>query len=916
MNIVLRRLSVIMIVLILGSCLQSENIDSFKTYDLLVGNLENPEGIDQTTPRFSWKMKSDKQNQLQSAYQVIVSSSSEKLRDNLGDLWDSKKIESDQSVFVKYGGKKLVSGQEVYWKVQVWNKNSANGVWSESSTFSMGLLNEDDWKGKWIGLDRAVGNDDPEVEERILSARYLRKEFKSEKTIKRATAYIVGMGLNELYINGSKIGDRVLSPGLTQYNKRALYVTYDVTNNMIKGENAIGVILGNGRYFAPRHNVPTLTETYGYPKLLFQLEIEYVDGTKQTIVSNETWKLTANGPIVENNEYDGEYYDATKEMKGWTNSGFDASAWQIPELVEPASPIISAEMNEPIRVIETIEPISVTKLNDSIWIVDMGQNMVGWTKLRIKGIRGSKVTQRFSETLNEDGSLYLANIRGAKVTDTYVLKGQGEEIFSPRFVFHGFRYVEVKGFQGTFNLNNAIVGEVVHDDINENGEFSSSNELINKIYKNAYWGISGNYRSIPMDCPQRDERQGWLGDRAGEARGESYLFGISNLYRKWLTDIYDGQKETGSISDVCPSYWPFYSDNVTWSGSHIFLVEMLYRQYGDSDIIAKSYPDAKQWVDMMITKFMEDNLMPRDVYGDWCVPPVDPKIIHTKDPKRLTAHDYLGSAYFYKILTMMSDFADKQNLQNDVKYYSNLASSLKISFNEKYLDKETAQYSNNSATTSVLALAFGLAPKELEQKVFDNLIDKIVVEQKSHITTGLIGQQSFNKVLTKYGRADLAFKVNTQTDYPSYGYMIENGATTIWELWNGNTADPAMNSGNHVMLLGDFLIWLYEDIAGIKAEINKPGFKNVIMKPEMIAELEYVNAWHNTNYGKVVSEWTKSDEKFNWNITIPANSTASVYLPTNTDSKITKNGEVVSVESKQGYTLVNIGSGNYEFIVK
>ena len=881
-----------LIILLLVSC---NNLDSEKVRieKLKTERLTNPIGIDDINPNFQWILKSNLNDQIQTAYRIVVSSTPNKLNNDNGDLWDSERVDSDNSINVKYAGIKLGSSQQVFWKVKVWDKNGVESDWSEPASFSMGLLNPGDWKGKWIGLDKAVGDDNPEMEKRKLSARYLRKEFETKKEIKKATAYIVGLGLNELYINGNKVGTNVLSPGLTGYDKRALYVTYDVTQNMANGNNAIGVILGNGRYFAPRHKVPTLTITYGFPKLLLQIKVEYADGTTENIVSDESWKLTADGPIIENNEYDGEVYDARKELKGWCSTGYNDSAWINAEIVEKASEHLSSEMNEPIRVTGTIKPLEVTNPKPGMYIYDMGQNMVGWVKLTVKGKSGDEVKMRFAETLEDDGTLYLTNIRGANVTDRYILKGDGVETFEPRFVFHGFRYVEVTGYPSEPTIE-SIEGKTVNDDVKTVGSFTCSNELINQIYKNSVWGIKGNYRSIPTDCPQRDERQGWLGDRAVECYGESYMFDISKLYRKWLRDIFDAQKESGSVSCVNPAYWLFYIDDITWSGTPSFLIDMLYRQYGNTEIISENYVPLKKWVDYMINLYMENDLMPRDTYGDWCVPPLDPKLIHTKDPERLTSGELLGSSYFYEILKMMTTYAKMIDKPDDEKHYSDLAAKLKIAFNNEFLNKETFQYGNNSATSNLLALAFNLVPSGYEKQVFKNIVHKIEVEHNSHITTGLIGQQNFNRILTKYGRADLAFTVNTQTDYPSYGYMIENGATTIWELWNGNTADPAMNSGNHLMLLGDFVIWLYEDLAGIKSDYENPGFKHIIMKPTIIDGLNHVAASHKSQYGIIKSEWKIEGNEFNWDVTIPANTTATIYIP----------GE----ETPQ-----QIGSGTYNF---
>lgn len=874
----------------------------------------NPLGIDRIPPRFSWIMESSEYGDRQTAYQILAASDPGLLTDKNADLWNSGKVNSPGTYLVAYEGKELASGQEVFWKVRIWDAGDRASGWSETASFSVGLLEPGAWKAQWIGLDRGVGTDRPDIENRVLSARYLRKEFSLEKPARKATATIVGMGTYEMQINGKKVGDHVLSPDLSEYAKRSYYVTYDVTANLKEGANALGVILGNGRYFSPRIKEPTLTRTYGFPKLLLQLDIEFKDGSREQVISDPSWRLTAGGPIRENNEYDGEVYDARMELPGWSSPGYDDSSWMQAERVDPASPEVSAQKSEPIRITESITPVSVSEPEPGVYIYDMGQNMVGWTRLSVSAPEGTVIKQRFAETLKDDGTLYLANIRGARVTDTYIAKGEGTEVWEPRFVFHGFRYVELTGLKEKPALS-AIEGKVIHDDLESTGSFHCSDPLINQIYRNAIWGLRGNYRSVPTDCPQRDERQGWLGDRAAGSRGESYAFDIRNLYRKWLTDVFDSQKESGSTSDVSPAYWPLYLDNVTWSGTPIQLVKMLYDQYGDEDIIRESYRHLVDWVLYMEHQYMERHLMPRDNYGDWCVPPIDPKLIHTKDPARLTDGTYLGTTYFYHNLELMEVYAKLLGYTEDAVWFRQVADDMKVAFNREFYDPETGQYSNNTATANVLALAFGLVPSEREGQIFDNLVEKIEVEHDSHMTTGLIGQQFINRVLTRYGRADLAYAMNTQTDYPGYGYMIENGATTIWELWNGNTADPAMNSGNHVMLLGDFLTWLYEDLAGIKPAADGPGFRKIVMKPHPMEGLDHVKASHRSPMGWIRSEWKTSGSGFEWEIDIPSGSMALMKIPASGEVRINRagNGEAVSGgEMKDGRYEIELGSGSYQ----
>ncbi|NOR76513.1 MAG: family 78 glycoside hydrolase catalytic domain [Draconibacterium sp.] len=877
----------------------------------------NPFGVDIETPRLSWILQSNHRGVKQSAYQIIVASSLEKLNANEGDIWNTKKVKSDKSIQIYYEGKPLESNHKYFWKVKVWDQNGETNT-STPAFWTTGLFNDSDWKAKWIGLDKAVGEDNPDTSHRKLSARMLRHEFKVDKKIESATAFISGLGLFEFYINGEKIGDQVLSPGLTEYNKRTFYMAFDVTNNMQLDKNAIGVILGNGRYFAPRTSYPTPTRTYGFPKVICQLEIKYDDGTTSTIVTDELWKLTTNGPTRNNNEYDGEFYDARMELNGWSKFNYNDKSWINAELVDKPGELLVSQPNEPIKIMEELIPIEVNEAKPGEFIFDMGQNMVGWVELFVNGKKGDKVTLRFSETLNDDGSLYLDNIREAEVTDTYILKGDGDEKWEPKFTYHGFRFVEMIGYPGTPKLS-SIKGKVVYDALEESGSFTCSNSLINSIYKNAYWVIRGNYRSMPTDCPQRDERQGWLGDRAAECIGESFIFDISKLYNKWNIDIMDAQQESGSIPDVAPSYWPIYSDNTTWPGTYLFVADMLYSQYGDLKAIETHYPNMQKWI-VYMSQFLTNGIMPKDTYGDWCVPPGDIKSIHSSDPLNITSSEYLGTAYFYYELKLMEKFARLLGRVDDATEYSETANEMKIAFNEKFLDKNYIIYSNNTHTVNILALAFDLVPEEYKAKIVDNLLQKILVESDSHIGNGLVGGQRLMRTLTNSGHADVAYTLAVQSTYPSWGYMVSQGATTIWELWNGDHGDPSMNSGSHVALLGDLVIWYYEDLAGIKADPEIPAFKHIIMKPQVLGDLTYVTALYNSVYGEIKSNWELKNSKFNWSISIPANTTATIYVPTlekenvmEGDKLASKSEGVKFIRWDGNRAVFEIESGNYSF---
>jgi alpha-L-rhamnosidase len=882
--------------------------------------LNNPEGIDVLQPRLSWQINAAVNDVKQTAYQIVVASSLENLNSDKADLWNSGKVESKESVNIVYKGKRLENRQDVFWKVVVWtSKGEAKS--NETAHFSIGILTYADWKStRWIGYEKLF-RDDSISQYARLSARYLRKEINLKKQVKNAKVYIMGMGLYELYINGNKIGDQVLAPVPTDYTKNVKYNVFDVTSQLKEGKNMLGAILGNGRFFAMRQDYkPYKIKSFGLPKMALQLFVEYTDGTQDIIRTDDTWKVTTDGPILSNNEYDGEEYDARKEMKGWNTTNFDDKNWVNARYVQEPGGFYEGQMTPNMKIMGEVKPISIKATPKGTYILDMGQNMVGWLQLRVKGKSGDQVTMKFAESLQADGSLYIANLRDAKTTDVYTLKGQGEEIWEPRFIFHGFRFVEVSGFPTKPTVDN-FNGKVVYDAIRTTGTFESSDAIMNQIFKNAYWGIRGNYKGMPIDCPQRNERQPWLGDRTTGAYGESFLFDNQTLYAKWLDDIKNAQTQDGGLPDVAPAFWRYYGDNVTWPGTYITVADMLYQQFADREVIKKQYPYMKKWMLYMEENYLVNDLMDKDKYGDWCVPPESLELIRSKDPARLTDGGLISSAFYYQLLGIMKKFAKITSADADIEYYNQLSERIGKAFNAKYLNTATNTYANNTVTANVLPLAFDLVPENLKEKVFQNMVHEVEVTKNGHISTGVIGTQFLMRTLTNFGRGDLAYKLASNKTYPSWGFMVENGATTIWELWNGNTADPSMNSQNHVMLLGDLLIWYYENMAGIKSNPETPGFKEIIMKPDFEAGLTYVNASYESVYGVIKSDWKKSKNNLQWNITIPANSSAVVYLPTSNVSGITLNGKKIDKTSENykiedSKLILTLPSGSYVLNVK
>jgi alpha-L-rhamnosidase len=877
--------------------------------------LVNPLGIDVVKPRFAWHIISAERNVMQTAYHILVASSKEKLEANEGDLWDSGKVNEETSIHVKYDGEPLQSRMQAYWKVKIWT-TAGESEWSATNTFSMGLLYYKDWPKGWIGFDRAFAWDNIKTDSR-LSARYYRKEFNSTKQIKYATASIIGLGLYELFINGKKVGNDVLAPTATDYTKNVKYNTYDVTEHIKTGKNAIGTILGNGRFFAMRQNEkPYKIKTFGFPKMLMNLHIVYTDGSTANIDTDDSWKGTADGPIRANNEYDGEEYDATKEFIGWNNVGFDDTKWQKAEFVQEPSGVIEAQMNENMKVMNTLKPVSIKNLSGGRYILDMGQNMVGWLQIKVKGLRGKQVKLRFAESLQDNGELFTANLRNAQCTDLYTLKGTGLETWEPTFVYRGFRYVELSGYNYQPTLND-FVGKMVYDNIKTVGTFETSDALTNQIFKNAWWGIAGNYKGIPIDCPQRNERQPWLGDRGAVAYGESFVFDNGRFYAKWLQDIRNSQKEDGAIPDVAPAFWRYYSDNMTWPGAMLLVAEMLYKQTGDVTAIKDNYPAMKKWLAYMQSRYMKEYILTKDSYGDWCMPPITIEFGRGKSADKKYPSELLSTAYYYHFTQLMIQFAKVSGNGADIKMYEILGNNIKDAFNAKYYN-DKGYYATNLLTDNIIPLYFGMVPKNNVEKVFKNVAYTVEVTNKGHLSNGLVGIQWLMRCLNDYGRPDLAYTVATKKTYPSWGYMVDNGATTIWELWNGNTADPKMNSQNHVMMLGDLLIWYYENLAGIKSA--DAAFKKITMKPEMINGLNTLNASYNSVYGMIKSNYNNTATQFTWKITVPANTTAMVYLPFAKGNEITEELKNIKdlklIKNEEDRAIYEIGSGDYSFVVK
>ena len=858
-------------------------------------------------PRFSWNYETGAENVKQISYRIIVSSSEELAWHGNGDLWDSRIVNSSQMLFIPYEGTPLHSRDKAYWRVYTnltFGENDQQvTVQSNVNTFEISLLDSTDWHAQWIGGDF----DDDHIEGKTrIASRYLRKEFPLRQNIREARLYISGLGQYSAYINGEEVAPRdILKPALSDYSKRVYFNAYDVTDMLRKGDNAIGVTLAGGRFTTVRFDEKemeygglTHARHFGTPRLLLQLEVTYINGSKELIVSDKSWKITNRGPIRKSNEFDGETYDNHYLLGAWTKNGYNDKSWYPANVVEAPGGKVVPQPNPNIKVQDTLHPVAMFRKGDA-WILDMGQNMVGYLQLKMHGMQsGDTVTLRFAELLKPDSSLYVDNLRTAEATDRYIVSSvethHGTSLqWHPMFTYHGFRYVEIDGLREEPKVTD-FQGLVFYDEMATTGSFDCSDEIMNAVYRNAYWGIRSNYRSMPTDCPQRDERMGWTGDRTTGNYGESYIFNNYRLYRKWLYDIEDTEEPTGSLSDVCPNYWRRITDNMTWPGAFITVADMLYTRFGDDRPIREHYPAMKRWMEHMRKSYGPDGIITRDCYGDWCVPPESPEMIHTNNPYRITEGGSVSTPFYCHLCDIMIKFAELIENQEDAIHFRFEKQFSTNAYNGMFFDPATANYENGTVTANILPLAFGMVPEEWEQDVWDNIIRKTEEDFGGHVSTGVVGIQQLLRTLTDRGRSDLALKLATNDTYPSWGYMVRNGATTIWELWNGNTADPSMNSGNHVMLLGDLILWEYEYLGGIRA--LEPGYSRIQLKPTIIPGLDYVKCAYESVSGRIESSWSAHKGHYEWNVSIPPNTEAEVWIP-----------------AASGYVKQNVGSGIHRF---
>lgn len=851
----------ILMSLLLSGAAMGNNQAEGKPGHLRCEHLETPLGLDNATPRLSWRLIDSRNGARQAAYQVWVDTDSLAVSKGEGQAWNSRRIDSD-GMRVTYAGKNLEPFTRYYWKVRLWHPDGT-ACDSDVAAFEMGMMQIGNWQGSWVS-DRNDIHYKP--------APYFRKTFRASKPIRSARAYVAVAGLYELYINGEKIGNHQLDPMYTRFDRRNLYVTHDVTQLLTRGNNAVGVLLGNGWYNHQSIGVWNFERApwRNRPAFCLDLRITYEDGEVETIGSGLDWK-TSSGPVVFNSIYTAEHYDAQLEQPGWHTASFDDSEWKRVIYRSVPSEVVSAQQVQPIRLVEAVAPQTVKKLNDTTYLFDFKRNMAGVTQISVLGEAGTVVRIKHGERLYPNGGIDLSNIdvyyKGDRETDPFqtdilVLSGKKKDQFRARFNYKGFRYVEVTSSQPIDLDANSITAYFMHSDVAPVGKISSSMPLIDKLWwatNNAYLS---NLMGYPTDCPQR-EKNGWTGDGHFAIETGLYNFDGITVYEKWLTDHRDEQQPNGVLPDIIPTGgWGYGTENgLDWTSTIAIIPWEVYRFYGDSKLLADCYESIKRYVDY-VDRISNGHLTTWG-RGDW-VP------VKSQSDKELTS-----SVYYYVDTRILAEAAQLFNKPDDYAHYSALAEKIKAAINAKFLHRETGIYASGTQTELSVPLHWGVVPDELKDKVAQHLADK-VKETGYHLDVGVLGAKALLNALTENGHAETAYRVAVQDTYPSWGWWVVNGATTLLENWDLNATRDI--SDNH-MMFGEIGGWFFKGLGGIYPDIEQPGFKNILLRPNFVDGLNRFEAMHESPYGQIVSKWERKKNTIHYSIQIPPNCTATLTLP-------------------------------------
>jgi alpha-L-rhamnosidase len=867
--------------------------------------LTNPLGIDEPSPRLSWMIESARRGARQASYRILAASSRELLLAGKGDLWDSGRAESERTTHVIYGGRALASREACFWQVEAWDERGKRAR-SPEALWSAGLLDSSDWTARWIAADPQALRRDPGATEPTWTEpgtpAVFRREFDVPSPVRRATLYASARGLFELRMNGARVGSDVLAPEWTDYDKRIQYRTYDATGLLAPGRNALGATLGDG-WWSGFVGWQETRGRYGnlQNSLLVQLEIDLEAGGRIVVGTDSSWRCST-GPILSSDFMAGEVYDARRERQGWDRAGLADADW-LPslEVHAPLAPLVS-QRSEPVRVTATIEPVRTWAEGPGVVLFDLGQNISGWVLLTTNAPAGARLQLRHGERLSKDGTLYTENLRRARATDVYVCRGGGEA-WEPRFTFHGFQFVELSGDEAAV-AQSSVKGRAVSSDTPRAGSFECSDSRVNRLWLNGLWSQRDNFISVPTDCPQRDERLGWTGDAQVFLRTASYNADVAAFMTKWMVDVEDAQTPEGVFPDTAPRMRE--GQNFTglgnlagaagWADAGVVVPWTLWRVYGDRRIIERHWDAMAAWLaflERINPGCLRVNRLGNN-YGDWLCLPSDTSF-GTHSPMKYL----LATAYWANDAERMSIMAAEIGRDADSRRYRAMFERVRAAFQREYLRRD-GELTVDTQTAYLLALSMDLLPEAARPRALERLVANIE-SLGSHLSTGFIGISHLNPVLTLGGRADVAYRLLLRDDYPSWLYPVRHGATTIWERWNGWTEeggffDPQMNSFNHYSL-GSIGEWLFRHVAGIDLDPGAPGFQRFVLRPFPGGGLTSASASYRTMHGEISSSWTLSGEEFSWNVTVPANTSAVVFIPADPSRAPKEGGRAVNVST-------------------
>jgi len=907
----------------------NRNISSLKPIDLSVEYKQQALGIDTPEPMFFWKFKSDDRKKFQSAFRILVSRDPKLLEKNKADSWDSGKREGTQSINMEYDGSRLESFSRYYWKIMAWDEAGNRTEWSPVSEFETAILNEREWNASWIGN----GKPEPEKDEDFymeIPAPLFRKSFFIEGTVKKARLYISGLGYYEAYLNGVKIGDHVLDPGWTNYKKEVLYATYDITSNLRDGENAIGVLLGNGWYnplplgLFRKFNLRKYL-TIGQPKLIAHLRIEMNNGEVVNIGSDKTWK-TAESHILKNNVYLGELQDGKLKSEAWKRHGYDDSSWDYAMSESPPGGKLKSQLVPPVKITETLKSVELSEPEPGVFVYDLGQNFAGWINFKVNEPAGTVIKFLFGELLNEDGTVNgmtavaghikeIWNLDGgpgapetAFQIDQYIANGVEGDEFQQHFTFHAFRYVEVTGLTAAPDIGD-LTGLRLSSALPDAGDFVSSNQLLNEIQEMVDWTFLSNVFSVQSDCPGR-EKFGYGADIVTSAEAFIYNYDMANFYRKTVNDFANDVRSNGGMPECAPyngidtKGFGEGTGPIGWQLAFPFVQKQLYTFYGDRRILEENYDLTKGVIEFLRSQ-SKDNLIYHGISDHVSV---DPK------PEALTS-----GAFYYHHVKLLAEFAGILSKMEEASTYSDLASDIKKAFIKKYLIPKTGKFDTlTTQITQVFALWYNLVPETEKDKAFEVLINEILQKHGGHLSTGIFGTKMLFDVLRENDRNDVAYTIVNQRDYPGYGYMLENGATTLWEHW----PIPDQNSLNHPMF-GSVSEWFYRSLLGINPLQNACGFDRIYIKPFIVGDLTSASGVYSSVRGDVKCSWKIVNELLDLDISIAPNIDADIYIPTSDEESITVAGIPVSkledmeyLGYNKGYAEFHAGNGDFKIQAK